>query len=66
MYNNEINEVMWLATWSYWPLTYLPLDKVATISQTQMHFREWKVLYLIKIALKFVPKGLIIRNPALV
>ena len=29
------------------PLTHLPLDKMATISQTifQMHFREWKILY---------------------
>ena len=30
------------------PLTHIPLDKMATISQTiflQMHFREWKILY---------------------
>ena len=31
-----------------------------------MHFRDWKVLYFIKISLKFVPKGLIDNNPALV
>ena len=35
-------------TVALWVLTHLPLDKMAAISQTtfQMHFREWKVLYL--------------------
>ena len=32
----------------------------------QMHFREWKVFIAIKISLKFVPKGPIGNNPALV
>ena len=32
----------------------------------QMHYREWKVLYLIKISLKFVPEVPIDNNPALV
>ena len=31
-----------------------------------MHFREWKFCILIKISLKFVPKGPIDNNPALV
>ena len=32
----------------------------------QMHFYEWKILYFIKISLKFVPKDPINNNPALV
>ena len=32
----------------------------------QMHFREWKIFYFIKISLKFVPEGPIDNNPALV
>ena len=38
-------------------LTDLPLDKMATISQTifQMHFREWKALYFDWKFIKFVP-----------
>ena len=31
-----------------------------------MHFREWKFCILIKISLKFVPKGPTDNNPALV
>ena len=31
-----------------------------------MHYREWEVCILIKISLKFVPKGPIDKNPALV
>ena len=34
--------------------------------QFQMHFIEWKYLNLIKISLKFVPKGQINIIPALV
>ena len=46
----------------------VPRDKIAAISQTifQKHFLEWKVFVLIKISLKFVPKGPIDNNPALV
>ena len=31
-----------------------------------MHFLEWKSLYFVKISRKFVPKGPIDNNPALV
>ena len=49
-------------------LTHLPPDKMAAILQMifQMHFCEWKVFIAIKISLKFVPKGPIDNNPALV
>ena len=50
-------------------LTHLSLDKMAAISQTtfQMHFDERKFFcILIKISLKFVPKGPIYNNQALV
>ena len=48
-------------------LTHLTLDKMAAISQSfQMHFREWKFCILIKISLKFVPKGPIDNIPPLV
>ena len=49
-------------------LTHLPLGKMAAISQMyfQIQFRGWKVCFLIKISLKFVPKVSIENNPALV
>ena len=39
-------------------LSHLPMDKMTTISQTVFSyvFREWNVMYFIKISLKFVPK----------
>ena len=48
---------------------YLPLDKMATsISQTMISdaFSWMKFLYFDKISLRFVPKGPIVNNPALV
>ena len=49
--------------------THLPLDKMVALSQTT-HFRHIflneKVPILTKISLKFVPKGPIDDNPALV
>ena len=48
--------------------THLPLDKMATISQTMFSdaFSRMKFRILIKISLKFVPKSLTDNNPALV
>ena len=55
---------------SDYELTHLPLDKMATISQTifsdAFHFRERKFRILNKISLKFVPNGLINDIPSLV
>ena len=57
----------------YGPLVYKELthwgrDKMATIFQTtfEIHFLEWKCIILIKISLKFVPKGQINDIPLLV
>ena len=49
-------------------LTHLPWTKWPPFRRWyfQRHFHEWKVLYLIKISLKYVPKGPIDNNPALV
>ena len=50
-------------------LTHLPLDKMATISQmifSNAFFVNEKFCTLIKISLKFVPKGPIDNNPVLV
>ena len=50
-------------------LTYLSLDKMAAISQTPFSnafFFNEKFFILIKISLKFVPKGAIDNNQALV
>ena len=48
-------------------LTHLPWTKCPPLLRRyfQRHFREWKFYILIKISLKFVPKGLINNNPAL-
>ena len=50
------------------PLTHLPLNKMAAISQMifSVHFCEWKVLYFDQISLKFVPKGPFDNKSALV
>ena len=50
------------------PLIYLPLDEIAAILQTLFSdgFSWMKNLYFIKISLKFVPKGPIDNNPAMV
>ena len=49
-------------------LTHFPLDKMAVISQTMLSdaISSEKFCILIKISPKFVPKGLIDNNPALV
>ena len=49
-------------------LTYLPLDKMAAILQifSGAFFENEKFCSLIKISMKFVPKGPIEKNPALV
>ena len=55
--------------YSHWSLTHLPLDKMAVISQTIFSdaFSWMKSFFvLIKISLKFVLKGSICNNPALV
>ena len=40
-------------------LTHIPLDKMASISQStfQIHFHEWKICITIRVALQFVSKG---------
>ena len=48
----------------YW--THLPRDKMATKNIFKRNFLNEKVRILIKISLKFVPKGPINNNPALV
>ena len=49
-------------------ITHVLQDRMAAISRQyfQMPFHEWKVLYLITISLKFVPKIPIDNNRALV
>ena len=46
-----------ISPWTQWP----PFRR----RYVQMHFREWKVLNLVKISLKFVPKGPIDKHSAL-
>ena len=52
----------------YTLLTNLPWTKWSPFRRRyfQMYFREWKFCILIKIWLKFVPKGPVDNNPALV
>ena len=58
-------EIKWICLYEFqWFVTHLPLDKMATISQ--MHFLECNVWILMKISLKFVPKGPIDNNQAFV
>ena len=47
-----------LPPWAKWP----PFRR----RHFQMHFREWNFCILIKISLKFVPKGQVDNNPALI
>ena len=65
MIASTISEELYL--WFVIYLTHLPLDKMAAISQmTFCIFVNEKFCILIKISLKFVPKGPIDNNQALV